>query len=417
MQQDKVIDVKKLSKRYGLPLSKSLSYVRNLFHLFQRRTSGVSQSKEFALQDISFSVGRGEFLGLIGRNGAGKSTLLKVLAGVTPPTTGQVEMHGRIFPMIELNAGLHRELTGRENVSLLGIIMGFSRSEVEAKMDDIEAFTELGNWFDQPIRKYSSGMLARLGFGVAMNVQADILLIDEVLAVGDLSFQRKCFDRIEELRRGDSAILFVSHNVRQVERLCDRVLLFEGGKIEMEGDPTDVLNQYYYKSHQMVLARTKMDAGKKTTSSLCTGDISIYDIIIVDDDGRQTDQVHSGDSIRLRVRFQTAKRIERPFIGLGFLSTDLVIIASFSNDDMKDRPDFDGNGWFDCMVSDIPLVQGVYYIKMKIMNKNGAVIFGNNENLASFQVLPEKGQQSNLSQQGLVKIEAKWDAPVYSDCN
>ncbi len=190
MSDDVVIRIEGLWKRYGLPLPAVIRKGWNLVrhgHL----ESGNGDHGPWALRDVNLEVRRGETVGIVGRNGAGKSTLLKVLAGVTAPTRGRVEIRGRIFPMIELNAGLHMELTGRENVRLLGAVMGLSRREMESRLPDIEEFTELGVWFDKPVRTYSTGMLGRLGFGVAVNIESDVVLIDETFAVGDLKFQKQ----------------------------------------------------------------------------------------------------------------------------------------------------------------------------------------------------------------------------------
>ena len=185
-----MIRIEGLWKRYGLPLPE---IVRRGWNLLTNKNESSADLGDgpWALKDINLEIQKGETIGIVGRNGAGKSTLLKVLAGVTTPTRGRVEIRGRLFPMIELNAGLNMELTGRENVSLLGAVMGLSRRGIESKLPDIEEFTELGDWFDRPVRMYSSGMLARLGFGVAVNIESEVILIDETFAVGDLKFQKQ----------------------------------------------------------------------------------------------------------------------------------------------------------------------------------------------------------------------------------
>ena len=246
---DRVITIDGLWKRYGLGIrSEFLDFLSD-----SKQSSKIPDQKEvWALRDINLEVRRGETLGIIGQNGAGKSTLLKVLAGVTKITHGKAETRGTIFPMIELNAGLNPELTGRENVYLLAAIMGLSRGDTEAKLPEIEDFCELSEWFDEPVRKYSTGMVTRLGFGVAMNVQADILLVDEVLAVGDLTFQRKCFDRMETMRRENVTTLFVSHNIRQVERICSRAIILQSGQIIEKGETGPVCDRYYLESHAKI---------------------------------------------------------------------------------------------------------------------------------------------------------------------
>ena len=243
-----VIRVDHLWKSYGL-----LPALRDRWN---RWRSPEEKPGLWALQDVCFEVNRGETLGLIGRNGAGKSTLLKVLAGVTPPTRGKASACGRVFPMIELNAGMHVELTGRENARLLGAIMGLSRREMNQRMPEIEEFTELGEWFDRPVRTYSSGMLARLGFGVAVNITADILLVDEVMSVGDLSFQNRCLERMKELREHDGvSILFVSHSLDMVQYSCPKAITLEAGQIMDYGSSSEVITRYENQVYRHEYAR------------------------------------------------------------------------------------------------------------------------------------------------------------------
>jgi len=240
MGDDVIVRMEGVWKRYGLGLSQT---ARKCWHSLRKLNFPEEEYGPWALQNISLEVRRGEALGIIGRNGAGKSTLLKILAGVTPLTRGRVEVRGQVFPMIELNAGLNRDLTGRENVYLLGAIMGLSRSEVQANMSKIEDFCELGEYFEQPVRTYSSGMLARLGFGVAINVDTDILLVDEVLGVGDFAFQNKCQNHFSRLR-GHQTLLYVTHNLVQLPYVCDRAIYLHEGHMEAEGPSQEVIHQY-----------------------------------------------------------------------------------------------------------------------------------------------------------------------------
>ncbi len=412
MNTNTIINVEDLWKQYGLPLPEFIQRWRYRLSGGRFDEDYFRRRQKWALQNISFEAKRGEILGIIGRNGAGKSTLLKILAGVTPPTGGRVKVQGSIFPMIEINAGMHKELTGRENIYLLGTIMGVSQAKIKSKMPDIEAFTELDNWLDEPVRKYSSGMLARLGFGVAMNVEANVLLVDEVLSVGDMAFRRKCFDRIEELRGSNATIIFVSHNVRQIERLCNRVILLDHGQIIHSGEVTEVVDHYYHLSNEAIIEQTKHDYHAKPRVNH-TDEMMITNVTILDKDDNQVDTVKTGDMLKVRFAFETTHRIEKPVLGLGFVSTDLILVASFSNDDLPNRPDFDGTGIFDCIVHDLPLLPGVYSVKSKILYQNGAVLFGG-QNMASFQVVIDHNEDfSRLSQSGLVRIKADWQPPEY----
>lgn len=196
------------------------------------------------LRGIDLNINAGECVALIGRNGAGKSTLLSLLARIYRPTKGGVAVHGRLAPLLELGAGFHPDLTGYENVVFNGVVLGLTRAQVKARMADIVAFAELESHIDSPVRSYSSGMLARLGFAVAVHVDADILIVDEVLAVGDFAFEQKCYDRIDEFRKQGGTILFVSHNLDSVRRVADRCVWLRDGVVAMDGDPEVVLEAY-----------------------------------------------------------------------------------------------------------------------------------------------------------------------------
>ena len=198
-----------------------------------------------ALKGISFTVQPGETLGIIGRNGSGKSTILKIIARVFPPSAGVVEVNGHVSPLIELSAGFHPELTGRENIVLAGVLLGFTRAQMKEKFDRIVAFAELEEFIDAPVRQYSTGMFARLGFAVATETDPDILLVDEVLAVGDEGFQHKCLERMNGFRRQGKTLVYVSHDMATVQSLCDRVLLLNQGEVVVEGRPEPVIARYH----------------------------------------------------------------------------------------------------------------------------------------------------------------------------
>lgn len=231
--------VTKSYPEYGYLTSGLKSFLFNLRSAF----SGFRR-KFVVLQDISFEVYRGEAVGIIGRNGAGKSTLLGLIAGVIKPDRGIVEVRGRVAPLLELGAGFHPELTGKENIILNGILLGMTKKEVLRKLDQIIEFSELGDFINQPLRTFSSGMIARLGFSVVIHLDADILLVDEVLAVGDTSFQKKCWQKINEFLERGVTILFVSHSLDQVERFCNRAIWIDNHKIRAIGEPKVVVGLY-----------------------------------------------------------------------------------------------------------------------------------------------------------------------------
>ena len=214
-----------------------------LFNL-PRSLKGIIKDQYVALEDISWTIKRGETVGFIGRNGAGKSTTLGLIAKVLKPNKGTVEVNGRVSPLLELGGGFHPDLTGRENILLNGVLLGLTRKEVKAKLDEIVEFSELESFIDQPIRTYSSGMLSRLGFSVVAHLDPDILLIDEILAVGDMKFQIKCQKKIAEFKEKGVTIVLVSHSPGDMERLCDRLIWIDAHKVKMDGDKAEVLPHY-----------------------------------------------------------------------------------------------------------------------------------------------------------------------------
>jgi len=238
-----VIEFQHVSKSY--PLYHHITGgIKNLIFHPIRGIKSLKHSQFQALKDISFEVKKGETLGIIGKNGAGKSTILGLIAGVLRPNAGRITVNGRISPLLELGAGFHPELTGRENIMLKGVLIGLTRSEVFAKMDEIISFSELNDFVDQPVRIYSSGMLARLGFSIVASLDPEILLIDEILAVGDAEFQKKCFKRMMGFRKGGVTMIFVSHSMDYVRLICDRVIWVENHAIKMIGDPANIVDAY-----------------------------------------------------------------------------------------------------------------------------------------------------------------------------
>jgi ABC-2 type transport system ATP-binding protein len=240
---DVVIDVKNVKKDFYLPHERGANSLKGtVINTFKRRDKSIDT--QHALRDVSFKIKRGEFFGIVGRNGSGKSTLLKILAGIYQPTGGKVETRGKLVPFIELGVGFNPELTGRENVYLNGALLGFSTKEIDAIYDDIVEFAELENFMEQKLKNYSSGMQVRLAFSVATRAEADILLVDEVLAVGDEAFQRKCFEYFRKLKRDNKTVVFVSHNMSAVREYCDKAILIEKGKIAVKGLSEEVSDEY-----------------------------------------------------------------------------------------------------------------------------------------------------------------------------
>ena len=218
--------------------------IKNFLFNLPKALSSMKNSRHEVLMDISFEVYKGETLGIIGRNGVGKSTTLGLIAGVLKPSKGKVIVKGRISPLLELGGGFHPELTGKENIMLNGVLLGLTRSEVKNRMDEIIEFSELGDFVYQPIRTYSSGMYARLGFSVIAHLDPEILLIDEVLAVGDMEFQKKCLNKMMSFKKSGVTMVFVSHSMEDVEKICDRVIWIDNRSIRMAGSPKDVVLHY-----------------------------------------------------------------------------------------------------------------------------------------------------------------------------
>jgi ABC-2 type transport system ATP-binding protein len=264
MSDDKIaIKVEGISKDFRLPHERS-GTVKGAFTSILR-TFGAQRTydTQHALQDVSFEVKKGEFFGIVGRNGSGKSTLLKMLAGIYQPTKGKIGVRGRLVPFIELGVGFNGELTGRENVYLNGALVGFTRQEIDAQYDDIVEFAELGQFMDQKLKNYSSGMQVRLAFSLAIRADADILLVDEVLAVGDANFQRKCYEYFRQLKKNKKTVVFVSHDMNAVREYCDRAIMIEKSHLVAEGKTDKIANKYT----QLFIDEARAEeAGKKRTA-------------------------------------------------------------------------------------------------------------------------------------------------------
>ncbi|MCQ2241774.1 ABC transporter ATP-binding protein [Treponema sp.] len=239
MAADISIEVKNLKKNFKLYHDKGKKLKDKM--LFWNRNKYENRT---VLDDISFTIKKGEAVGLIGHNGCGKSTTLKLLTRIMYPTSGTVTVNGKVSALIELGAGFHPDMTGRENIYINASIFGLTRKEIDAKVDAIIEFSELGNFIDSPVRTYSSGMYMRLAFAVAIHVEAEVLFIDEILAVGDVAFQEKCFNKLIEIKNSGTTIVIVSHSLGQIEKICDRSIWIDAGKIRMEGNPADVHREY-----------------------------------------------------------------------------------------------------------------------------------------------------------------------------
>ncbi len=282
------------------------------------------RSTLWAVRGATFSVGRGECLGVIGQNGSGKSTLLRMMAGVSAPTEGRVAVEGRVAPLISVGVGFHRELTGRENVYVNGIVLGRTREEMDRRFDEILEFSELGHFIDTPVKFYSSGMFVRLGFAVSIMVEPDILIVDEVLAVGDLAFQLKCFDRISELRDAGTTIVLVSHSMRSIQRLCDRTLVLHQGEVRFDGDTSEAIGVYHDllgETRDLVEEGQFFAEGQKVDAR---AEIESFELL--GPDGRAARHFKAGQEVTAVLTVRFARDTADPIAGLNVFAEGGVLV-------------------------------------------------------------------------------------------
>lgn len=360
-----------------------------------------------ALDSVSFTVENGEVLGVIGSNGAGKSTLLKLLAGVTTPTRGSLKINGTLAPLIEIGAGFHPELTGRENIFLNGAIMGLSKKVIKEKFDEIVNFAELDEFIDTPIKRYSSGMAIRLGFAVAISVDPEILIIDEVLAVGDIAFQRKCFDRMERLIKDKGkTIILVSHNIRQVERICTRVILLEHGRVIKDGSPEDVCSLFFQRSNKKIFSYFS-DKENNRSSIESSGEISQLQVTLIDDTGKPNDEILTGGTLRLHLDLTLESPISKVELVVGTHTTDFFYLTANSTATYPERIDLSpGNHRIEFSIPLLPLTPGIYCIRVAIFDGNRRLLFMG-ESLKYFSVVPRKNE-ARQPQLRSIDVDSCW---------
>jgi lipopolysaccharide transport system ATP-binding protein len=400
-----IIQVDHVTKEFKLGQLTSLK--QTALNTLNRLTGRpVEERKPFkALDDVSFSVEEGEVLGIIGHNGAGKSTMLKLLANISKPSSGSIRVKGKIAPLIEVGAGLVADLTGRENIYLNGAILGIPKKEIDRKFDDIVAFAELEEFIDTPIKRYSSGMQVRLGFSVATSVESDILIVDEVLAVGDLAFQRKCFDRMEDLiKRQGKTVLIVSHNIRQLERLCSRVIMLDHGHTVADGDPTEVSNLFFdYSNKKIKSAASNSGGGKHRTSD----EFTFKAMEFYDAHGQSVDRINFLSPFRIRVQFTINKPLERICFLIGTHTTDFVYLTA--NNNVEDPRNFElGEHTVELHFESMTLLPGVYSMRAWIGTPEGRESFYG-ENLFSFQVYSDDHLITRQQEMGLFYMKSRFE--------
>ena len=337
----------------------------------------------WALKDASFEVKRGEVVGIIGRNGAGKSTLLKILSRITEPTEGYADIHGRIASLLEVGTGFQPELTGRENIYLNGSILGMKHVEIRRKFDDIVAFAEVERFIDTPVKHYSSGMYVRLAFAVAAHLEPEILLIDEVLAVGDAAFQKKCLGKMGDVAREGRTVLFVSHNMAAVENLCGRAILLDGGRIQFAGEVEACIAAYLdsnASSHEADVDLTFHPAREQTALPL------LRRVRLIDGRGNVKNRFHCGEAMKIEFTFDPLTAVRDPQFGVGvndWMGTRIFSITTYFSD--SSLPSLDYRRRVICEIDSLPLAPGRYTLCLSLGNA-GNLLIDNLENAVAFDV-------------------------------
>ena len=340
----------------------------------------------WALRDVSFEIQRGEIVGIIGRNGAGKSTLLKVLSRITEPTNGKVDIYGRVGSLLEVGTGFHPELTGRENIFLNGAILGMRRNEIERKFDEIVAFAEIERFLDTPIKHYSSGMYMRLAFAVSAHLEPDILLVDEVLSVGDASFQKKCLGKMEEFGSQGRTVLFVSHSMPMIMRLCERTILLDRGAVLADGKPHDVIKHYLY-SDTLSQAQRVWPAKEEAPGDSIA---RLRSARVLNDEGQLADTTDIRKPISVEVEYWNLQSSLRPTAVLHFINEEGICLFAtndFNNAEWFSTPRVPGLVRATCRVPGNFLAEGRIFLLVAVVSYNPNVVHAMERDAVSFQVV------------------------------
>lgn len=388
MKPENAIEVKNITKSFKIYLDKGHTLKEKT--LFSRRRK---YEKREVLKGISFEVKKGEAIGLIGHNGCGKSTTLKLLTKIMYPDSGTIEMRGRVSSLLELGAGFHPDLSGRENIYINASIFGLTKKEIDERVDDIIAFSELEEFIDNPVRTYSSGMYMRLAFSVAINVDADILLIDEILAVGDTGFQAKCFNYLKRIKAKGTTIVIVSHSMGQIEQICDRSIWIHEGRIKAEGVPKEVDMQYldYMGEQRQAIAEkeekrkqqenlAKTDAEETKTEDTSeksavseekkrwgNGKARITSVKMLKNGEKESVSFQTGDDITIQIAYKVNDAVEDAVFGIGIFRVDgLQCYGTNTKIDMLDKIDLHQDGVVEIKLTDVQLLPGEYLLDVAI---------------------------------------------------
>lgn len=422
-----IIEVKNLSKRYWISHQKGVSYstlrddlvgiLKKPWHYFDRK----QEKKEYiwALKNISFSIEPGEIIGIIGSNGAGKSTLLKILTRITFPTEGEARVRGRIGSLLEVGTGFHPELTGRENIYLNGAILGMKRKEIDRKFDEIVAFSGVEKFLDTPLKRYSSGMNVRLAFSVAAHLEPEILLIDEVLGVGDMAFQKKSFSKMEEVSRKGRTVLFVSHNMASVINLCQRTILLDEGKIVMDGSTDKVVEHY------MGLKESKISEATWPSLESAPGneEVRLAKVRILSDEGKPISESDIQKETLIEISYWNLKDNARLLVSIHLVNSQGITIlttfnapsASLTRDEWYDKPKPKGLFRAVCKIPGNFLNEGMHFINVYVASFDGTVIpHVAKERVVSFNVIDTGGMRKEYSGHwvGVVRPRLAWSTEL-----
>ena len=388
------ITVQNLSKRFRL------YHERNQYLKTAMLRGKRAQFEEFwAVHDVTFEIANGSTFGIIGSNGSGKSTLLKCLAGILTPDRGSLSVNGRLSALLELGAGFHPDLSGRENIFLNGAILGMSNKEIQLRFEDIVDFAGLGNFIDTPVKNYSSGMVVRLGFAIAANVEPEILLIDEVLAVGDAEFQQRCFEKIENFRQDGRTIVLVSHGLSDVEKLCSDVAWLDKGHLRKIGRSYDVVSEYEGVSHHAI-ERQIGDIGDRWGS----GEAEITRVEMLDADQKPNSLFLTSKKMIIRIHYEPKKTIKDAVVGVRI--THLHGMNIWGTNTKRSGvaiPLIDGPGSVDLVLESLPLLEGTYDLTVALSDHAEVHPYDHWEKRIRFDV-----HQTEIFDEGLVKFSSHW---------
>jgi ABC-type polysaccharide/polyol phosphate transport system ATPase subunit len=370
---------------------------RTLKELIVTRGRGRGEDV-WALSGVGLVVEPGESVGLVGRNGSGKTTLLKLIGGIIKPSIGRVEVGGRVASLLELGAGFHPEFTGRENVFLNGALHGLSRAEIRERMDEIVEFAGIGHYVDLPVRTYSAGMYMRLGFAVAAHVDADVLLLDEIFAVGDEEFQRKCFGRISQFKQGGGTIVFVSHDAASVERLCERAVLLRDGLVDFDGPTHEAILRY--RSH-LAQDRDPAERGAGLTE-WGSGEARITEVALQGADGEERMQFVGGERLTVRLRVASDRSVPPPQLQFELREWGGALIAGGSYDTSVLGWDGASEQVFRFDVDELPLAEGRFKLRFGLVSADGVHLYHWLDDALRLYVIPQERDT------GLVRLEGRW---------